>query len=76
MIRDQLSDALKTSMKEKISRSPSTLRLIQAAIKDRDIAARSKGVDDGISDEEILQSIADHGPPAPRFDRDVHKGQP
>ena len=39
----------------------STLRLIQAAIKDRDIAARSKGVDDGISDEEILQVTADHG---------------
>ena len=35
----------------------STLRLIQAAIKDRDIAARSKGVDDGISDDQILQVL-------------------
>ncbi|MAJ92922.1 MAG: GatB/YqeY domain-containing protein [Rhodospirillaceae bacterium] len=57
MIRDQLSDALKTSMKEKKQVAVSTLRLIQAAIKDRDIAARSKGVDDGISDEEILQVL-------------------
>ena len=55
MIRDQLSDALKTSMKEKKQVAVSTLRLIQAAIKDRDIAARSKGVDDGISDEEITK---------------------
>ena len=57
MIRDQLSDALKTSMKEKKQVAVSTLRLIQAAIKDRDIAARSKGVDDGISDDEILQVL-------------------
>ena len=57
MIRDQLSNALKTSMKEKKQVAVSTLRLIQAAIKDRDIAARSKGVDDGISDEEILQVL-------------------
>ena len=33
------------------------MRLIQAAIKDRDIAARSKGVDDGISDDQILQVL-------------------
>jgi len=57
MIRDELSAALKTSMKEKNQVAVSTLRLIQAAIKDRDIAARSKGVDDGISDEEILQVL-------------------
>ena len=57
MIRDQLSNALKTSMKEKKQVAVSTLRLIQAAIKDRDIAARSKGVDDGISDDEILQVL-------------------
>ena len=57
MLRDEISGALKSSMKEKNQISVSTLRLIRAAIKDRDIAARSKGVDDGISDDEILQVL-------------------
>ena len=57
MLRDEISGALKSSMKEKDKVAVSTLRLIQAAIKDRDIAARSKGVDNGISDEEILQVL-------------------
>ena len=57
MLRDRLSDALKSSMKEKNQVAVSTLRLILTAIKDRDIAARSKGVDDGIPDDEILQVL-------------------
>ena len=57
MLRDEISSALKSSMKEKDPVAVSTLRLIQAAIKDRDIAARSKGVDDGISDDQILQVL-------------------
>lgn len=57
MLRDRLNDTLKTSMKEKKPVAVSTLRLILTAIKDRDIAARSKGVDDGISDAEILQVL-------------------
>lgn len=44
-------------MKEKNAVATSTLRLILTAIKDRDIAARSKGNDDGISDAEILQVL-------------------
>lgn len=54
MLRDQLSAALKTAMKEKQTVAVSTLRLILAALKDRDIAARSKGVMDGIGEDEIL----------------------
>ena len=57
MLRDGISDALKSSMKKKNQIAVSTLRLIQAAIKDRDIAARSKGLDNVISDEEILQVL-------------------
>ncbi|MEC8532244.1 MAG: GatB/YqeY domain-containing protein [Pseudomonadota bacterium] len=57
MLRDDISSALKSSMKEKDPVAVSTMRLIQAAIKDRDIAARSKGVDDGISDDQILQVL-------------------
>jgi len=44
-------------MKEKNTVAVSTLRLILAAIKDRDIAGRSNGVDDGVPDEEILQVL-------------------
>ena len=57
MIRDRLSTTLKISMKEKKPIAVSTLRLILTAIKDRDIAARSKGIDEGISDDEILQVL-------------------
>ncbi|HJO75851.1 MAG TPA: GatB/YqeY domain-containing protein [Rhodospirillales bacterium] len=54
MPRTRLSDALKIAMKEKDERSVSTIRLILAALKDRDIAARGKGGKEGIPDDEIL----------------------
>ncbi|MGH1367503.1 MAG: GatB/YqeY domain-containing protein [Maritimibacter sp.] len=53
-MRDRLSSALKTAMKEKDVNRLSTLRLINAAIKDRDIAMRSNGEDAQVSDSEIL----------------------
>ena len=54
MLRTRLSDALKTAMKGKDAPTVSTLRLIMAALKDRDIAARGKGNKDDIPEEEIL----------------------
>ena len=57
MLRERLNETLKSSMKEKNPVAVSTLRLILTAIKDRDIAARSKGVDDGIGDADILQVL-------------------
>ena len=57
MLREQISAALKTSIKEKDSCATATLRLISAAIKDRDIAARDKGNQDGITNEEILSLL-------------------
>ncbi len=54
MLRQRLNDALKTAMLSKDSRTVSTVRLILAALKDRDIAARPRGVADGIGDDEIL----------------------
>lgn len=54
MLRTRLTDALKTAMKDKDATSVSTLRLILAALKDRDIAARGKGDKDGISEDEVL----------------------
>ncbi len=54
MLRDDIKGALTKAMKDKDSGSVSTLRLILAALKDRDIAARSKGNSEGIGDEDIL----------------------
>ena len=57
MLRQQLNDALKSAMLSKDSRTVSTVRLILAALKDRDIAARPRGQADGISEDEILQML-------------------
>ena len=57
MLRQQFNEALKTAMLAKDSRTVSTVRLIVAALKDRDIAARSRGVTDGIPDDEVLQML-------------------
>ncbi|MBF0356074.1 MAG: GatB/YqeY domain-containing protein [Alphaproteobacteria bacterium] len=54
MLRTRLNGALKTAMLAKEVRAVSTVRLILAALKDRDIAARSKGNLDGISEDDIL----------------------
>jgi uncharacterized protein YqeY len=57
MLRRQLSDALKQAMLTKDTRVVSTVRLILAALKDRDIAARPKGQADGIGEDEIRQML-------------------
>ncbi|TCS64706.1 GatB/YqeY domain-containing protein [Varunaivibrio sulfuroxidans] len=54
MLREKITGALKDAMKAKAEIAVSSLRLIQAALKDRDIAARSEGNQDGIRDDEIL----------------------
>lgn len=54
MLRSRLSDALKVAMKAKESLTVATIRLTLAALKDRDIAARSKGNMEGVPDDEIL----------------------
>ncbi|KGM48053.1 GatB/YqeY domain-containing protein [Pseudooceanicola atlanticus] len=53
-LRDQVNSAIKTAMKERDSERLSTLRLINAAIKDRDIAARGEGREDGVGEDEVL----------------------
>jgi len=53
MLRDQITAALKAAMKNREARAVATLRLMLAALKDRDIAARGKGVTTGITDDEI-----------------------
>lgn len=56
-IREELNIKLKQALKEKDQVTMSTLRLIIAAMKDKDIAARDKGNYDGIPDNEILSML-------------------
>ena len=56
-MRNSLNDALKAAMRERDQATVSTVRLILAALKDRDIAARGKGNPAGIGDDEILQML-------------------
>ena len=54
-LRASIMAATKQAMKDKAANRLSTLRLISAAIKDRDIAARAEGNDDeGVGDDELL----------------------
>jgi len=55
-MRDEINAALKQAMLDKDKRRTSTLRLISAAIKDRDIAARGAGRDP-VSDDEIVEIL-------------------
>lgn len=57
MLRTRLNDTLKESLKARDARASGTLRLILAALKDRDIAARERDVGDGIAEQEILQML-------------------
>ncbi len=57
MLRDRLNDALKEALKSQDKRGVSTIRLILAALKDRDIAARGRGDGEGVSDESILEML-------------------
>ena len=53
-MRENIANALKEALKAKDQVALSTMRLIVAALKDRDIVARGNDNPDGISDEEIL----------------------
>ncbi|HEY4135400.1 MAG TPA: GatB/YqeY domain-containing protein [Alphaproteobacteria bacterium] len=57
MLRPALNDALKNAMKAKDQRALSTVRLILAALKDRDIAARGTGSSEPIPDSAILEML-------------------
>jgi len=57
MLRERFNEALKGAMKAKDTATVSTVRMILAGLKDRDIAARGKGNAEGISDTEIQQML-------------------
>ena len=57
-LRQQLNDAMKEAMKAKDAKRLATLRLVLAALKDRDIAARTETSRDLLGDDEILSLMA------------------
>ena len=57
-LRQKITTGLKEAMREKDAVRLSTLRLINAAVKDQDIAARAKGNTDGVDDGEVLAILA------------------
>ncbi len=57
-LREQLNTALKEAMKARDQKRTGTLRLVLAALKDRDIAGRTAESREGIADDEILTLLA------------------
>jgi uncharacterized protein YqeY len=57
MLRERFTAALKEAMLKQEKRRTGTLRLVQAAVKDRDIAQRTAGKDGAVSDDEILELL-------------------
>lgn len=55
--REKIAQALVSAMKQQDKRRTSTLRLIQAAIKDRDIAHRGAGKDP-VGDEDVMEILS------------------
>ena len=56
-IRVKISESLKESLKSKDAIAASTIRLMMAALKERDITARGKGHAEGVTDGEILSML-------------------
>ena len=57
-LRDRLNDQLKESMRAKDQKRVSTLRMVLAALKDKDIAARTETSREAVPDEEVLSLLA------------------
>lgn len=57
-LRARFTEEMKKAMIAKEQRRLSTIRLMIAALKDRDIAARPSGVTDGIPEDQILSMLS------------------
>jgi uncharacterized protein YqeY len=57
-LRDRFNSELKEAMKAKDSRRVSTLRMVLAALKDKDIAARTETSREGIGEDDVLSLLA------------------
>jgi uncharacterized protein len=56
-LRQRLNDELKQAMKSADKLKVSTLRLVNAAIKERDIESRTAGPDSGVGDPQLLEVL-------------------
>ena len=56
-MREAFTERLKTAMRAKDTRTLSTVRLVLAGLKERDVAARGAGNPAGIADSEILRML-------------------
>ena len=57
MLRQAFAERLKEAMKARDSRTISTVRLILAGLKERDVAARGQTKSEGISDDEARRML-------------------
>ncbi len=57
-LREQLNESMKDAMRAKDARRLSTLRMVLAALKDRDIAARTETSRELLGDDDILLLLA------------------
>jgi len=57
VLREQLSEALRTATETEDRCALAIVRLIHAALKERDQQSRSEGHPDGLSDAELLQML-------------------
>ena len=57
MLRNQFNESLKEAMRSRDQQALATIRLILAALKDRDIEARGSGNVEGVGDPEILEML-------------------
>jgi len=57
-LRERFNEQLKEAMKAKDAKRVSTLRMVNAALKDKDIAARTETSREGISDDDVLGLLA------------------
>jgi len=56
-MREAFTERLKAAMRAKDTRTLSTVSLVLAALKERDVAARTAGNPEGIADSEILRML-------------------
>jgi len=57
-LREQINDSLKEAMNARDQKRVGTLRLVNAALKDKDIAARTETSRELLGDDEILSLLA------------------
>lgn len=78
MLRETIQSALKSALKSGEAKKLGTLRLISAALKDKDIAARTKGGGEVISEDEILallQTMIKQRQESVRLYRDANRNE-